>query len=343
MGFAERLGTEGQVVFSACGIYFFYLYYGVLQERIFRPDPETGERFAQTLFLLTVQCLFNFSLGAVAVAVAGGAPSKKPISETAKSSPLPVNHSGTVWLALISLSYMTAMGCSNESLQYVSYPFQALAKSCKMVPVMLGNVIIGGKRYSLIEYAVVAMITGGVVLFQMSKTSGSFTEGSTGWGFALLMGSLALDGFTSSNQKLFSDEFKPSGHLMMRQMNLWSLLFLFPLLAVTGEGIKGFEYVMTHPETLYDVVMFGLCSAIGQQFIFFCVVGPGPLVCTTITTTRKFFTVLLSVLWFPDNHLVFKQWVAVGLVFCGLSIELVNGIRKKRAAAASAVEAKKEK
>jgi hypothetical protein len=33
-----------------------------------------------------------------------------------------------------------------------------------------------------------------------------------------------------------------------------------------------------------------------QNFIFYAITGPGPLVCAIITTTRKFFTILLSVL-----------------------------------------------
>jgi len=322
MGLAERLGPEGQVLVSAAGIYSCYLYYGVLQERIYRPDPVTGDRFGATLFLLTVQCLFNFGLGALALAVAGGPGTTKPALEAAQRSPLPFRHSGVTWLAFISLSYMSAMGCSNQSLQFVSYPFQALAKSCKMVPVMLGNVLLGGKRYSALEYLVVLLITGGVVLFQLANSKKSFSEGNTWWGMALLFGSLALDGFTSSNQKLFSDEFRPSGHYMMMHMNLWSLFFLLPLLALTGEGQAGLEYVLAHTGLMWDIALFGLCSALGQQFIFFCVVGPGPLVCTTITTTRKFFTVLLSVLWFPDNKLSNLQWVAVGSVFAGLMLEL---------------------
>lgn len=47
----------------------------------------------------------------------------------------------------------------------------------------------------------------------------------------------------------------------------------------------------------------------GQNFIFWTITGPGPLVCTMLTTLRKFFTILLSVLLFPENHLTHAQWV----------------------------------
>ena len=35
-----------------------------------------------------------------------------------------------------AVSFIGAMFCSNQALRYVSYPVQALAKSCKMVPVI---------------------------------------------------------------------------------------------------------------------------------------------------------------------------------------------------------------
>lgn len=42
---------------------------------------------------------------------------------------------------------------------------QVLAKSCKMVPVMIMGTLVGGKRYSTIEYLCVGLIAGGVSLF----------------------------------------------------------------------------------------------------------------------------------------------------------------------------------
>jgi len=317
--------SYAEVAFCATGIYFFYLYYGVLQERIFKPEAD-GDKFIFTSFLLSVQCVFNLSLGYLGVRLTGGKGVTKPISKTADTFPFKgVSITGGTWLRLISLSYLAAMACSNEALQHVSYPFQALAKSCKMVPVMIASVLIGGAHYSYLEYLAVACITTGVILFQFAKSSNTnFSDGNSSFGMGLLFTSLCLDGFTSSNQKLFGKEFKPSGHYMMYQMNLWSVVYLLPLLLFSGEAFLAVDYVMTHPDLLYDVIQFSICSALGQQFIFFCVVGPGPLVCTTITTTRKFFTVLLSIVMFPENKLNIFQWGSVALVFSGLGIELIR-------------------
>ena len=50
--------------------------------------------------------------------------------------------------------------------------------------------------------------------------------------------------------------------------------------------------------------------------------------CSTITTTRKFFTVLVSI--FSFNHAMgTTQWVAIGMVFSGLLIELRSEYQSK--------------
>lgn len=46
----------------------------------------------------------------------------------------------------------------------------------------------------------------------------------------------------------------------------------------------------------------------------------GPLPCSIITTTRKFFTVLASVIFF-GNALSMRQWFGTVLVFTGLSLD----------------------
>ncbi len=45
----------------------------------------------------------------------------------------------------------------------------------------------------------------------------------------------------------------------------------------------------------YDLLLFCACGALGQLFIFYTIKHFGSLVNTLITTTRKFFNILLSV------------------------------------------------
>ena len=66
-----------------------------------------------------------------------------------------------------------------------------------------------------------------------------------------------------------------------------------------------------------------------QNFIFLTVTHFGPLTCSVITTTRKFFTILGSVLIFR-HPLTTLQWTGTVLVFAGLSLDSAYGKASKQ-------------
>ena len=55
----------------------------------------------------------------------------------------------------------------------------------------------------------------------------------------------------------------------------------------------------------------------------------GPLTCSIFTTTRKFFTILASVLIF-GHPMIGRQWLGTLLVFVGLSLDSFYGKEKKK-------------
>ena len=61
-----------------------------------------------------------------------------------------------------------------------------------------------------------------------------------------------------------------------------------------------------------------------QNFIFMTVTRFGPLACSVITTTRKFFTILTSVLIF-SHPMSALQWLGTLLVFSGLGLDSAFG------------------
>lgn len=63
------------------------------------------------------------------------------------------------------------------------------------------------------------------------------------------------------------------------------------------------------------------------MFIFLTVADFGPLPCSIITTTRKFFTVLASVIFF-GNSLSNRQWLGTILVFSGLTLDSIYAKKK---------------
>jgi len=62
-----------------------------------------------------------------------------------------------------------------------------------------------------------------------------------------------------------------------------------------------------------------MCSAFGQSFIYLALLEFGSLVLSVVTTVRKFFSILFSIVWFR-HPISFAQWIGIGLVFMGLFV-----------------------
>jgi solute carrier family 35 (UDP-galactose transporter), member B1 len=206
----------------------------------------------------------------------------------------------------------------------VAYPTQVVAKAAKPIPVMLLGVLIGRKSYAAQKYGFVLLIVLGVVMFMYKESKSSAVAESSGLGEILLLLSLSMDGLTGAIQERMRASSAPSAQYMMLSMNSWSTLFLVPALLVTGEGMDFIAFANRHPKMLTDLGTLALAGAFGQLFIFMMVADFGPLPCSIVTTTRKFFTVLFSVIFF-GNSLTSRQWMGTVLVFTGLFADMIIG------------------
>ncbi|XP_018408219.1 PREDICTED: solute carrier family 35 member B1 isoform X2 [Nanorana parkeri] len=234
------------------------------------------------------------------------------------------------WLyAACSLSYVGAMVSSNSALLYVNYPTQVLGKSCKPIPVMLLGVTILRKKYPLTKYLCVLLIVAGVALFMYKPKNSGPSDHVFGYGELLLLLSLTLDGLTGVSQDHMRANFQTGSNQMMLHINLWSSFFLGAGIFFTGEIWEFLSFTERYPYIIYNILLFSLTSALGQTFIFMTVVYFGPLTCSIITTTRKFFTILASVLIF-SNPISSLQWVGTFLVFLGLGLDAKFGKGSKK-------------
>lgn len=116
--------------------------------------------------------------------------------------------------ARIAFSYIGAMYASNWALSFVNYPTQVLAKSCKMIPVMLMRIVINGKRYKLREYVNVVLITIGISVFTFYSKKAKGEASNSLFGLFLLFASLALDGLTGPTQENMIAQYKPTSTVL---------------------------------------------------------------------------------------------------------------------------------
>lgn len=301
----------------AGGIFVCYFYYGILQERITRGVyGEDKEKFTCILALVFVQCVVNCLYANILL---------RTIMKQGENTTL------TFYYWSSALTYLLAMVCSNMSLQWVNYPTQVIGKSGKPIPVMILGVLIGKKKYPIQKYLFVLLVVIGVALFMFKdgKASTNDSGPTIGIGETLLLLSLTMDGVTGAIQERMRAEYKTKSLHMMSSVNKWSVAFLGIAIAYTGEIIDFIQFVQRHPGIIWQLVSFSVASAQGQLFIFLMVEHFGPLPCSIVTTTRKFFTVFASIILF-GNSLSTRQWIATVVVFTGLLLDAVYGKNKPK-------------
>ena len=231
------------------------------------------------------------------------------------------------------------MTVTNESLNYVSYPTATLVKSSKIIPNMIMGYLIEHKSYSTIEYVGTAFITIGIIGFNLSRMDASKNSNAkpdSSYGLLLLFLSLTMDGVLGSFQNMLKKESssssdkkkihyrKPTAMETMLCMNFYAFIFLLPTSCIFTSHLKnGVTLLFNNHATSFPSLLLYLngSAALGQIFIFITITKFSPLVCTIVTTTRKFITILLSVLYF-GHRFSFTQWFFTIMIFTGIYVEI---------------------
>jgi len=305
----NKIPTNVQMIIAIVIIYFCYGRSAYVQERIvthkFINNEGEEEKFVFTFFILFFQCVAAMITSKLVIII----------------FQLPANTAPPSKYITVSATFILAQFFSVHALLYVSYPTQVLAKSCKPIPVMLLGLLILGKKYTVAKYAFVTMMCVGLVLFSYNPNKAS-GDATSMLGYILLGSSLLLDGVTGNLQEKLVKQYSPTSNQLMFFSNAWACLLLLIALIFTGELWEGLAFCQRHPSVYPDLVWFGLCNAIGQHAVYYLVRNYGALVLSTATTTRKFFTILLSVILF-GHPVTLIQWCGVFLVFASLSLDIV--------------------
>ncbi len=206
---------------------------------------------------------------------------------------------------LIAALQSTASQLGFLSLRYISYPTLTLAKSCKLVPVLVMNVVLYRRKFAAYKYAVVGLVTLGIWLFmafapakQGKKAKGP--ESSSLIGLLLCLLNLVLDGATNSTQDQVFSKFgrkTVSAGQMMLVMNAISFLLMaltlslpIPLLTTPGQPTQlstALSFTHRHPEVWKDILAYALAGAIGQVSIFETLERFGSLTLVSITVDEE--------------------------------------------------------
>lgn len=242
-------------------------------------------------------------------------------------------------LALISFTQSASTPLATYSLQYVDYLTYMLAKSCKMMPVLLVHLLLYRTSIPKHMKLVAVLVSIGVAIFTLGGSNkkvhnDKVVDQLSVGGFALLSLSLFLDGITNATQdKMLKanrskenavNEKSITGAHLMFALNLFIIIWNIAYLALIDDSqLTNVKSVMTlDPEIFYYLVTYAVCGALGQCFIFYTLEQYGSLILVMITVTRKMTSMMLSILVY-GKQVNPVQWLGIFIVFGGITWEAV--------------------
>ncbi|BDA48713.1 Adenosine 3'-phospho 5'-phosphosulfate transporter 1 [Coccomyxa sp. Obi] len=318
-GSLESVGNgRMQIAMYAGGIVSSLMVYSVLQERIMtRPFGEDGDTFKFSLFIVLCNRLVTCILAVGCLLWFGE--SVKPVAPS-------------YGYAAVSLSNVVATTCQYEALKYVTFPLQTLGKCAKMIPVMLWGSIMLQKRYKKRDYVLAIAITGGLMLFFLTGSVSSKRQRSKSdavvWGFALMLGYLGFDGFTSTFQDKLFKGYNMSTYNQMLYVNMFSTLVSLCGLVSSGQLLPALAFITKHPEALSSILVLSFSATVGQLFILHTIKKFGALLFAAVMTTRQFLSILVSSALFA-NPLSPGQWLGTAVVFAALFFKTFMGAHSR--------------
>jgi solute carrier family 35 (adenosine 3'-phospho 5'-phosphosulfate transporter), member B2 len=296
-----------------------YLTWGVLQEKIMTReylgiDGKTKSMFKDSQFLVFVNRF-------LALFIAIGYLLMK--NQTRFRAPL-------FKFSYASFSNIMSAWLQYEALKFISFPTQVLAKSCKIIPVMIMGKIISRNKYEFYEYVVAVSISIGMIFF----LSGSYNNGkhspiTTFTGLFLLCLYMIFDSFTSNWQGEIFKNYGVTTTQMMAGVNLFSSLFTGASLFIQSGFSEGIIFSSQHPNFLVDCIILSICSAIGQLFIYYTIAQFGAITFTVIMTLRQAIAILLSCLIY-QHEISLLGIFGIVIVFMAIFIKVYSSHRLKK-------------
>lgn len=153
----SKFSAQTQFIICCIGVFFLYILYGYFQELIFSLDGFKPYGWFLTLIQFGYYTIFGYFENCI----------QSTVNDNANQRKIPMRTYG--FLAFLTLG---TMGLSNSSLGYLNYPTQVIFKCCKLVPVLIGSILIQKKSHGPLDFlAAIAMCIG-----LASFTLGTYTS-----------------------------------------------------------------------------------------------------------------------------------------------------------------------
>ncbi|XP_025411327.1 adenosine 3'-phospho 5'-phosphosulfate transporter 2 [Sipha flava] len=281
-------------------VFIFFIPYGYLQEAIFAINGFKPFGWYLTL----VQFFYYSAFGFV----------ESRFIHTQRRIPI-------VLYLLLGLILLGSMGFSNASLGYLNYPTQVIFKCCKLIPVMIGGILIQQKVYKIIDVIAASCMCAGLVLFTLadSKVSPHFNI----IGIILISSALFCDALIGNFQEKMMKKHNASNAEIVLYSYFVGFIYLLLVLLVSGELIDGTTFCLQNPVTYAYIFLFSLSGFFGVQAVLSLIRTCGALVAVTVTTCRKALTIVISFLLFSKPFTFQYVWAGL-LIVIGIYLNVLG-------------------
>ena len=154
-----------------------------MQTEVVKYQDTSGAKLEREWFVQAVEALANVLVGLVGLVVSQGGPSPD----------IPYKK-----FAVSGLTQVLAKAMTQKAMIFgVPFFVATLVKNAKMVPVMLGAIVMSGKKYHTMQFVTVSLIVAGVVLVSLGKAKSpkaSKSSDTESLGLACLAFALVCDG-----------------------------------------------------------------------------------------------------------------------------------------------------
>lgn len=143
-----------QFIICCGGVFVLYLLYGYFQELIFSLDGFKPHGWYLTLIQFGYYTIFGYF--------------ERKINNSNDYGQRRIPMKTYFLLAFLTLG---TMGLSNSSLGYLNYPTQVIFKCCKLVPVLIGSILIQKKQHGPLDFLAAIAMCIGLAAFTLGKCS----------------------------------------------------------------------------------------------------------------------------------------------------------------------------
>lgn len=296
-----------QFLLLTAATFLFYLLYGYMQELMYKL-----EGFGKYAWYLTlIQFLFYTCFGYVETRIRNNLERKIPLK---------------TYLLLAFLTVAT-MGLSNASVAHLNYPTQVMFKCCKLIPVMIGGILIQGKRYNIYDVSACISMSVGLIFFTLadSQVQPDFKI----LGVILVSGALIADAIIGNVQEKQMKLHKASNYEVV--LYSYGIGFFYVLIGelLFDVPAEAFVFWLNNPIKTYGYAfIFSLTGYLGINVVLDLVKNFGALLAVTVTTCRKAVTMALSFLFFTKPFTFQYLWSGL-IVLLGIYLNLFSKNRDK--------------